>query len=457
MQWKHNLKLSLSMIALSWLVVGCATTAQMLPQYEAKFRAGDFKGAKEVSKSVSNDILWSLQEATALRMQKEYKASIQVFDSVDSAFKKYDEQLLLGSATQSVGAVLINDTIMDYEGMTYDKVMTNTYKAMNFMLLGDHANARVEFNRALERQRMAQEYFGKEIAIEEAKLAKEKAQNQQRNITVGQSKEADSIIAQNYKFLDAYEKYPNFNNPFVNYMAGLYFLKMKDYQKAVDLLKEAYGMTKNPLIEHDLAVCLSALSGKVDNKTYAHIIYESGYASKKKDWKIALPIPIRHNNHWQVYMPSLALPTLEPVLDEMPYISVVNGDFKSSTFKIASMDGVIASEFEKRFPAILTRAIMRTTTDLVLQKIAADQGNILAQVGVGLVGVLKNNADVRSWQSLPKNFSALKVPLSKGVLEIYDAHGRLLVSDSVDVSKNYIYVVRTYNTQGGVYYDKVAF
>lgn len=442
-------------LAISTLVfTGCATTTATLPQYEAKFKMGDFKGAKEISQTQQKDILWSLQEATASKMQNDYISSNKKFDFVDNEFRKYDEQILAGAAVENIGAVLVNDSIMDYQGTTYDKVMTNTYKAMNFMLLNDSANARVEFNRALERQKMAQEYFEKEIAVAEQKVDQDKKKNK---INTTKSNDIDNVISEKYKFLDQYEKYPNFNNPFANYMAGLYFMKVNDCQKAVDILKETYGMTKNVIVESDFTNCINTLDGKKESIKYAHVIYESGYASKKADWKIALPIPIPQGNSYKVFMPSLALPTLQESVDEMPFITVTNGENKLQSIKLASMDGVIASEFEKRFPMILTRAVLRTTTDLILQKVAGDKGGLVGQLGVGVLGALKNNSDVRSWQSLPKNFSVIKIPLNNEQIRIVDAKGKVIVDERIDPSKDYIYVVRAYNSIGGAYYDKVTF
>ena len=51
--------------------------------------------------------------------------------------------------------------------------MVNVYKGLNFMSLGDFANARVEFNRALIRQDMAKDYFAAQIAAAKEELEKQ--------------------------------------------------------------------------------------------------------------------------------------------------------------------------------------------------------------------------------------------------------------------------------------------
>jgi len=60
-------------------------------------------------------------------------------------------------------------------GYAYDKVMMNAYKALNYIQLGDRDAARVELNRALQRQRDAVADNAKRIeaAQEEAKAAKD--------------------------------------------------------------------------------------------------------------------------------------------------------------------------------------------------------------------------------------------------------------------------------------------
>lgn len=94
----------------------------------------------------------------------DFNKSNVFFDAVEESYK-YDVDLenVSPKATKFVGTTLLNDTIVDYDGSLYERIMVNIYKALNYMEEDDYENARVEFNRALMRQDKAKEYFAKEI------------------------------------------------------------------------------------------------------------------------------------------------------------------------------------------------------------------------------------------------------------------------------------------------------
>ena len=81
-----------------------------------------------------------------------------------------------GRVHTSAASVVVSDNIVPYLGEEYDGIMINTYKALNFMALGDNDLARVEFNRALDRQRRAKEKFAKEIAKIKDEMDKEEGE-----------------------------------------------------------------------------------------------------------------------------------------------------------------------------------------------------------------------------------------------------------------------------------------
>ena len=73
----------------------------------------------------------------------------------------------------SAAAIVTNDNIVPYVGEEYDGIMVNTYKALNFMALGKEDDARVEFNRAIERQRRAADKFAQDIKKLDKEIEKE--------------------------------------------------------------------------------------------------------------------------------------------------------------------------------------------------------------------------------------------------------------------------------------------
>ena len=75
------------------------------------------------------------------------------------------------SVSREALATVTNLKNLPYEGFAYDKIMMNTYKALNYLELGDFERARVELNRAYERQKDAIHINSKRIekALDEGK------------------------------------------------------------------------------------------------------------------------------------------------------------------------------------------------------------------------------------------------------------------------------------------------
>ena len=130
-------------------VGGCNTPRDNLAVFNRQFEKGQFQpatafAAQKISKGDTprgEDLLWSLQLGVAERIQGRYVESNQWFDK--------SEQMLQYFATQnaemarSIAAAAVNDNVIPYTGSIYDGIMVNTYKALNFMQLGNYELARV--------------------------------------------------------------------------------------------------------------------------------------------------------------------------------------------------------------------------------------------------------------------------------------------------------------------------
>lgn len=174
-----------SMVAIGIGIIffaGCAGTTPDLGSvgksgnYESSVKTGNYKAiVKKMKKNPKDDLLWYLDAGLISKYAKDHNATITFFDKAEGKIKQYDKKVLAGTILANVGAVLTNDTFMDYQPKIYEGIMVNTYKGMDFLDNGDFSNARVEFNRALERQRRAKEFFAKEINQEKKKIKAQEA------------------------------------------------------------------------------------------------------------------------------------------------------------------------------------------------------------------------------------------------------------------------------------------
>ena len=407
----------------TFLLSGCNAPKSHLNKFNQFFEASEFEKARNFAEKKTRqkdtprgeDLLWSLQIGSIDRIDKNYAQSTEMFDICEEMMTHFDsENSGIGHA---VGAVAVNENIVPYTGQVYDGVMVNTYKAMNFMSTGQYDLARVEFNRALDRQRRAKETFSKEIQKQKDEIsADENSENVQKSLD---NPEMQKRLEEVYPSLYNFSVYPDFVNPFATYMAGLFFLIEGDYSKSVDLLKESAGMMpENTVILQDLDVVERALSEGQAIEPTVWVIFENGLGPVKEEFRIDLPLFIFLDN---VRYVGIALPKLMFRQAALPYLELKTDSTTSKTQLVADMDRVIQTEFEKDFKGILTRAIISTTAKAAAQyALENNSHSSWAAVAMAVYNFLSTAADVRIWTALPKDIQAARLVMPEnGDLTLY--------------------------------------
>jgi len=403
---------------------GCNARKAHLKVFNTHFEASNYENSalfaqKKIGRQknpTGEDLLWALQLGAVERIRQNYQKSTEYFDKSEDMLKYYDEQSNVGDV---IGSTVASDNVIPYRGEEYDGVMVNTYKALNFMAEGKMDLARVEFNRALDRQRRAKEKFVEEINKLNAELEKNQQQNAFAKSNV-ENPTTHQLLAQKYPNLYNFQAYPDFVNPFATYLAGVYFNLVGDHAKAVDLLKESYGMVSgNPFIAEDLSVTEGMLGGGGRLENTVWLIFENGLGPVKEEFRLDLPLFIATS---QVKYVGIALPKLEFRNQAFPYL-LVNSDGKEyMTLPVADMDRIVQTEFSKDFGGILTRAIISATAKAVAQYAIEQQGSNAATAlsyAMAAYSFASTAADVRIWTALPKDFQVARFPKPKnGQLKI---------------------------------------
>jgi len=407
------------------LFSGCAPKEVMLSG-DKLVAKGEYKEAgtlyaEEIDKSdrtQRNNLLWQLNVGLANRFDGNNSASIKAFDESEWLIKHYQEQLLGSNVGQATSSVLVNDTTRPYYGTQYDGVMANTYKAIDYMAMGNSDAARVEFNRAVDRQRRAKAYYAELIEKNREAIVKEEKKDANGVNTDASMPAADKALQAKYPSLYSFEAYPDFINPMVSYLAGVFALSQGDHKKAFSLLKEAYGMNQgNHYIAEDLAYVDQLLDGYPrTSRPLVWVIIEDGLAPMKTEWRMDIPVWIVSNNLNYV---SLALPRIHQREQAFSGYSAVveGGSYEAKT--LSEMDRVVMTEFKKEYPAILRRAIFSATTKAIVQYELQHQsqqtsGNAglaltLASFAATAYTIASAQADTRTWTTLPKRFDLIRL------------------------------------------------
>src|SRR3989338_921745 len=125
---------------------GCAVAKFSLPAFTHTLASGEYQSAKKLAegeigrRNTHQDLLWNLQAAALERLLKHYGSSNAYFDRAEESFRYFDQQTTAGKSAQATQGILFNDSALPYTGKNHDRIMVNTYKALNYAVLGDAQN-----------------------------------------------------------------------------------------------------------------------------------------------------------------------------------------------------------------------------------------------------------------------------------------------------------------------------
>jgi len=332
--------------AIALLATGCKTYQEQnhVIQY---WRQGNMTNAvleanKMVSKNQNNKdtIIWELEQGAVLRGAGKYEDSNKAFDQAQNRIDKYAQEARVKLGNEA-GALLSNQANLPYEGRSYDGIMLNTYKALNYLQLGDPDKARVELIRAYQRQQDAVEDNKKRIAKVQAESAKN---TNSAAINKAQSDpKFQSQIQGVYTGLDNLKPYADYVNPFTVYLDGLFFMANaadgSDLERARKSLERVASFAPdNTYVSQDLAAVNDVINGKPLSPT-TYVIFETGCAPMRDQIRIDIPILVAKLSYI-----GAAFPTLKLQGDYVPSLTVIaNGVTTVTTNTVVKETTVAAS------------------------------------------------------------------------------------------------------------------
>ena len=442
-------------------ITGCNPAKSDLALFNCQFEAADYnKAGLFAEKKIKNgktpsgsDLLWTLQLACSQRMQFNHGQAIACFDRAEEMMNYFAPQ---SEIVDAVGSTIVNDNVVPYKGAEYDGVMLNTYKALDFLAQNNLDLARVEFNRALERQTRAKEHFAAEIQKLQNQLDKQKQNTQTDAGAMANDPNILKIVNANYHNIDQFQPYPDFVNPFATYLAGLYFNLVGDYDKAGYLLKETSSMVPdNTFIAEDLLLTDDVIAGRAKFENLVWVIFENGLGPVKEEIRIDLPLFLATS---RVYYTGIALPRLQPrsIAHSCLYVRTDAGSYQ--TKQVADMERVIQTEFQKEFPGILTRAIASAVVKAAAQASLRNQRNgALPALLMAAYTAATTAADVRIWSTLPKDFQVARCAIPQDRKLQISPDGGATFEINIPSCKNAIVYIKIIHAGASPVYEVLTF
>ena len=418
------------LVGLAFLASGCAGVADLdrMSQFQDPYARGDYAAAAMMlggDDGLSYDeenLLTSLQVGAALRASGSFEASQTAFDRAESKLLwKADEISNVGEFLEAGLSIVGNDLISSYHGNIYDGVLINTYKAMNALNLDDEDRARVELNRADQRQENAVHQLAakvKALAAEDPEESAER-QNQSSEIdqTYSEATKPDSELGKRLAAVRGLGKYKDLRNPFTDWLHGAFRLATGEPNRASDLFRNAVVLDgeRNRYVKEDFRIAEEVagdVTGAAPRRVW--IVHEDGLGPRLDEFRYDLPVV---SPDGFIYA-GIAVPEFVTGIPGVGSLSVEAGGARHRTEPLLNVDRYAATEFEAGYDAIIGKAVASTVIKVIAQ-VAAKQVaeemddpilGLLFDIGTTAFAAATTQADTRMWRALPQSINIASMP-----------------------------------------------
>ncbi len=403
----------------------------------------------------ADKILYLMEKGRVAQLAGDTEASIEDFRRVIEAFEENDGKARVSvSDTSAQGAALLtNDNAIPYTGEGYERVFVHQFQAMNYLMAHNLEAAMVEVRRANQEQQYELERFEDEVAD-----AEENAREQMgKNDGFMDSFASLQVVAGQVK--------NSFQNAYTFYVSGVLFEATGkpndayiDYKKALEVFPD------NVYVQRDVLRLAQTLGMREDYERFSKkfgnadsplkadegeivLLFEHGFAPVKTDVNINLII-----DHG---VRSIAFPTYTGQwrAPSLLNVSISDGALVGKTIgetsPIVSVQALAAKALVERLPGMMVRQVLR----IVAKAKAREQGGKLlgdfGALAIDVFNVVTEQADRRSWLTLPHDAQILRSSLPEGQYQLQLQNGTAVGSMDIKVvpgKKTLIRVVATGNT-----------
>lgn len=382
-----------ALIALAAGAVGCASARMSDRETDKLFRSERYgeaaerlrRGLAEQGENGRDQLLYLLDLGLTLHTAGEYEESNRALLRADKIAEIKDYTSL---ATESA-TLLTSDNIRDYKGEDFEKVLINTYLAMNFALMGHWEDALVEARRVNHKLHLM--------------------------VTDGQRKYKQNAFA---RYLSAvlYEISGEANDAYLDYKKAWELepgfpgiardlwrtARLSGLRDEADRVRDEFELTRE---DRDEAMLAGPRSGKGE----IIVLYENGIS------------PVKRPNPDFTQVPRF-YPRLNPVRQARVEIAPSPGAAvvaSGPTAVLHDIETTAIANLDEKYGGIVARKI----AGVVAKEVVADQ--VEKKTGSPLLGALakifmyaSDQADVRSWNLLPRDLQLARFPVDPGTYDI---------------------------------------
>lgn len=407
-----------------------------------------------------------------------YPRSEEIFRKTD----RLSEKLFTQSFTNTVLAYQLNDYSLPYRGLPYERVMINLVNSLNYAETGDWSGALVEARKIREKLLLYNRSYASGTGSAPGKYGRYEGP-------------ARSLLSRHHIAYDPSHLNHYTDDAFARYLSGIYAEAQvqsggSSYQSAYLSYKKAasvyaaYRTLYNTPVPSFIAPALlrtSEAAGRTNefNKwraRYPNVAYTPASTYEKMGHLLFVGFngQIFHLIQNRMVFPVPIAGTLSMISFSVPQPAGGTRNATNHEILVTTPSGapVVRTRSElgddlmaiglTNFTDHLTRivlreairAVLKTGEEIASQKIADQQGGILAELGAMVAGdifaVASDQADIRSWRLLPATIDCSMVDLPPGTYDLtiqtrtgFGPGGR--VTRRVTVAPGQYLLVRTVN------------
>jgi hypothetical protein len=414
-------------------VVGCAGAGFNGAAFQQEVASGQYDAALgRLDKLSDEDVSGLLDRGLVLQAKEDYEASNAAFALAEQGI----EDLYTRSLSKEGLALLTSDWALDYRASNFEYAYIAYYRAWNYLRMGKPEDVLVEARRINERLDFRTENCGEDAVC------------------------GHDVFLRYFSGL-LFEWGGRINDAFISY-------KLAD--QALPSAREAYGTGPPPDLGLRLyraartlgfgdAAAAAAADYGLDTEAAGEapassivVVWENGMIGRRQAVDAVIPIMKgereeiakdkdgwsrtlagRHHAQYEKakldYLLRVSVPEYVAALPAADRAEAVFSAARGATVPAAALSAMAARARDSAMGGILVRAISRGLVKYLAAKKADDIGEG-AGLLVNLVGVLLENADTRSWRSLPYEIQVADIAVSPGrydgTVTIWGRQGQVL-------------------------------
>jgi len=373
----------------------------------------------EKTRTSRSRLLYLMERGVVLHYAGRYEESNQSFEEAEILA----EDLYTKSISREAGALFTSDNILPYEGEKFERALIHYYRAINYIYLKLPDDALVECRKV---SFLLQKY---------------------RDESEGKSTSYSDDAFMQYLAGMLFEWQGELNDAFISYRKA---------EEAYGKYKQEYGVPQPPSLKNDLLRTSKALGFMDEHERYLEkyggsyddtesdegtgqliIIHDNGFAPTKTAVEIVFPIlkadklgesidvwaysgklSARAGKHYSdvelEYLLRVSIPRYTSTRPRIAYMEVGVDGMKASSELVEDVEAIALKNFTEREPKILLKTIVRGVTKYLAFRTARKKQGEIAGLLVNIVNIATEEADTRSWLTLPNNIGMVRMSLPPG-------------------------------------------